>query len=70
MKTMKAFDQPWRDPAAVACLEETLGRRILFMDGAMGTMIQGRDLNEQDFELRADVGIVHGVPTDLRSADQ
>ena len=49
MKTSKAFEQPWRDPAAVTYLEDALGRRILFMDGAMGTMIQDMKLSEEDF---------------------
>ena len=49
MKTSKAFEQPWRDPAAVTYLEDALSRRILFMDGAMGTMIQDMKLSEEDF---------------------
>ena len=49
MKTSKAFEQPWRDPAGVTYLEDALSRRILFMDGAMGTMIQDMKLSEEDF---------------------
>ena len=31
---------PWLDPARVAALEAALARRILLLDGAMGTMLQ------------------------------
>jgi hypothetical protein len=30
-------------------LEETLGKRIMFLDGAMGTMVQRLKLQESDF---------------------
>lgn len=41
---------PAVDPVAVrAQLEELLQRRILVLDGAMGTMIQKRGLGEEDF---------------------
>ena len=30
-------------------LQKALKKRILILDGAMGTMIQKHDLNEQDF---------------------
>jgi 5-methyltetrahydrofolate--homocysteine methyltransferase len=39
-----------RDPAGVfAYLAETLPKRIMFLDGAMGTMIQKLRLQEEDF---------------------
>jgi 5-methyltetrahydrofolate--homocysteine methyltransferase len=40
---------PWRAPARVARLEADLRRRILLLDGAMGTMIQRHDLQEADY---------------------
>jgi len=40
---------PWLHPARVAALEAELARRILIIDGAMGTMIQTRRLGETDF---------------------
>ncbi|UHQ19114.1 homocysteine S-methyltransferase family protein [Lysobacter sp. KIS68-7] len=40
---------PWRNPARVAALEAALARRILIIDGAMGTMIQRHDLQEADY---------------------
>ena len=40
---------PWRAPARVARLEADLRRRILLLDGAMGTMIQRHDLQETDY---------------------
>ncbi|BCT93996.1 5-methyltetrahydrofolate--homocysteine methyltransferase [Lysobacter helvus] len=40
---------PWRHPARVAQLEAALARRILVIDGAMGTMIQRHDLQEADY---------------------
>ncbi|NBC30220.1 MAG: methionine synthase, partial [Spirochaetes bacterium] len=33
----------------LAALRDAVGKRILFLDGAMGTMIQGHDLQEDDF---------------------
>jgi len=42
-------DLPWRNPARVAALESALARRILILDGAMGTMIQRHDLQEADY---------------------
>ena len=44
MKTL-----PWRNPARVARLEADLRRRILLLDGAMGTMIQRHELQEADY---------------------
>lgn len=40
---------PWHDPARVARLEAALAERILVIDGAMGTMIQGHRLEEADY---------------------
>src|SRR5690606_27781365 len=40
---------PLADPARVAALEAALARRILVIDGAMGTMIQRHALDEADF---------------------
>ncbi len=40
---------PWLDPARVDALERALARRILVLDGAMGTMIQNHGLSEDDF---------------------
>ncbi|MBT8061604.1 MAG: methionine synthase [Gammaproteobacteria bacterium] len=39
----------WRDPQVVRQLETTLDQRIMVMDGAMGTMIQALQLEEEDF---------------------
>ena len=40
---------PWLDPARVDALQRALARRILLLDGAMGTMIQAHRLDEADF---------------------
>jgi 5-methyltetrahydrofolate--homocysteine methyltransferase len=40
---------PWLHPARVRMLEEALTRRILIIDGAMGTMIQSWRLDEPDY---------------------
>ena len=40
---------PWLDPQRVAALEAALAERILVIDGAMGTMIQGYRLEEADY---------------------
>ena len=40
---------PWFDPDRVEQLISALDRRILLLDGAMGTMIQAAGLNEADF---------------------
>ena len=42
-------DLPYKNPEAVKRLEQLLKERILVLDGAMGTMIQGHDLQEADF---------------------
>jgi 5-methyltetrahydrofolate--homocysteine methyltransferase len=40
---------PWKDPARAAALQTALARRILVIDGAMGTMIQRHELQEADY---------------------
>ncbi|MFA5683108.1 MAG: homocysteine S-methyltransferase family protein [Lysobacteraceae bacterium] len=40
---------PWLHPQRVAALHAALRQRILILDGAMGTMIQGRRLEEADY---------------------
>jgi 5-methyltetrahydrofolate--homocysteine methyltransferase len=40
---------PWLHPGRVAQLEAALAERILVIDGAMGTMIQRHDLQEDDY---------------------
>jgi len=40
---------PWHDPARAGQLLEALARRILVIDGAMGTMIQRHGLAEADY---------------------
>jgi 5-methyltetrahydrofolate--homocysteine methyltransferase len=40
---------PWLHPERVAKLEAGLARRILIIDGAMGTMIQRHRLEEEDY---------------------
>ena len=44
MSTLK-----WRNPESVSRLESLLEERILLIDGAMGTMIQDLQLEEDDF---------------------
>lgn len=43
------IDLPYKDPIRVEELENLLSRQILVFDGAMGTMIQDRRLEETDF---------------------
>ena len=40
---------PWQEPARVEMLRDALQRRILILDGAMGTMIQQHTLDETAF---------------------
>ena len=40
---------PWLNPQRVAALEAALAKRILVIDGAMGTMIQRHKLEEADY---------------------
>ena len=62
---------PWKDPARVAALEAALARRILVMDGAMGTMLQSYKLDEDGYRgerfARGHAGThAHGHGPDLR----
>ena len=61
---MTSQPEPTANTADVtrATLDETLARRILILDGAMGTMIQRRNLGEAGF--RGDRFVNH--PTDLK----
>ena len=43
------YSQDYKDPQNVKLIEERLSERILILDGAMGTMIQGFELVESDF---------------------
>ncbi len=40
---------PWKNPARTDALQAALARRILIIDGAMGTMIQRHELQEADY---------------------
>ncbi|MEO7050532.1 MAG: homocysteine S-methyltransferase family protein [Rhodanobacter sp.] len=40
---------PWLHPERVEALEQALRKRILILDGAMGTMLQAHELDEQGF---------------------
>ena len=40
---------PWLHPERVALLEAALAERILILDGGMGTMLQGHQLDETGF---------------------
>ena len=42
-------NRPYKDPVKAGLLERMLAERILVLDGAMGTMIQDRTLQEPDF---------------------
>ncbi len=43
------YSQPYKDPQSAAQLERLLDKRILILDGAMGTMIQALGFEENDF---------------------
>ena len=49
---------PWLHPDRVALLEAALAQRILILDGAMGTMLQAHELDEDGFR---GVRFQHGV---------
>ena len=57
---------PYRDEKRVTLLKQLLKERILVLDGAMGTMIQGYELSEADFRGGRFAG--HG--RDLRGANE
>ena len=71
---------PWKHPARVAALQEALARRILILDGAMGTMIQRHGLEEADYRgerfaqgfdaLFAPAGHAHGPGCGCTGHDQ
>jgi len=71
---------PWKDPARVAALQAALARRILVIDGAMGTMIQRHELQEADYRgerfaegfdaLSAPAGHAHGPGCGCEGHDQ
>ncbi len=71
---------PWKNPARVAALETALTRRILILDGAMGTMIQREGLEEADYRgerfaqgfdaLFSAGGHVHGPGCGCEAVDQ
>ncbi|MGB5486350.1 MAG: methionine synthase [Lysobacterales bacterium] len=43
------YSQPYTDPQRTAQFNKLLSEKILILDGAMGTMIQGFELDEADF---------------------
>ena len=49
MTVVSSGQLPWSNPERVAALENALARRILVIDGAMGTMIQRHELQEADY---------------------
>lgn len=71
---------PWLNPDRVAKLEAALARRILIIDGAMGTMIQRHALQEADYRgerfadgydaLFAADGHAHGAGCGCEGHDQ
>jgi 5-methyltetrahydrofolate--homocysteine methyltransferase len=70
---------PWHNPARTATLLEGLSRRILVIDGAMGTMIQRHSLDEAAYRgerfakgydgLRFSEGHAHGSGCGCESSD-
>ncbi|WP_374248207.1 homocysteine S-methyltransferase family protein [Thermomonas sp.] len=71
---------PWNNPARAEALQAALARRILIIDGAMGTMIQRHELQEADYRgerfaegydaLFAAEGHTHGPGCGCESHDQ
>ena len=71
---------PWLNPARAAALQDALARRILVIDGAMGTMIQRHNLTEADYRgerfaagfdvLFAPAGHAHGPGCGCEGHDQ
>ncbi|RZA22059.1 MAG: 5-methyltetrahydrofolate--homocysteine methyltransferase [Lysobacteraceae bacterium] len=71
---------PWIHPARAAALETALARRILVIDGAMGTMIQRHEFQEADYRgerfaqgydaLFASEGHAHGAGCGCEGHDQ
>jgi len=70
----------WKHPERIAALEAALAKRILILDGAMGTMIQREGLEEADYRgerfaqgydaLFAVGGHVHGPGCGCEAVDQ
>lgn len=52
---------PWKDPARADALLDALSRRILVLDGAMGTMIQRERLDEAAFRGERFAGHGHDL---------
>ncbi|WP_256644956.1 homocysteine S-methyltransferase family protein [Thermomonas paludicola] len=71
---------PWKTPARAEALQAALARRILIIDGAMGTMIQRHELQEADYRgerfahgydaLFAADGHAHGPGCNCEGSDQ
>jgi 5-methyltetrahydrofolate--homocysteine methyltransferase len=72
---------PWLQPERVAALEAALAQRIRVIDGAMGTMIQRHELEEDDFrgdrfasgydrQISPAVGHAHHAACGCESRDQ
>ncbi len=57
-------DAPTVRPDATEALTSVLRERILVMDGAMGTLIQGHGLEEQDFRGETFAGHTHDLKGD------
>ena len=52
---------PWKDPGRASALLEALSRRILVLDGAMGTMIQRERLDEAGYRGERFAGHGHDL---------
>ncbi len=71
---------PWKNPARTEALQAALARRILIIDGAMGTMIQREGLEEADYRgerfaegydsLFTEGGHIHGPGCGCEGHDQ
>ena len=70
---------PWHSPARAGALLDALARRIVVVDGAMGTMIQRHSLDEAAYrgqrfargfdDLRFAAGHAHGGDCGCESRD-
>ena len=61
---------PWLHPARVAALEDALSRRILVIDGAMGTMIQREGLEDADYRGERFAAHAHARDGVARAVDR
>ena len=52
---------PWLDPARATALQDALAHRILVIDGAMGTMVQGYGLDEAGYRGERFAGHGHDL---------